>query len=112
MKVKTIKALKIHLKQDNAFFDIYLIELRKQINKSYQLLSNILFESFSLKDDKQVKQAFDKFVDSFIDGMYFDNILSYYLLKEKFVDVAWFKVDDDIVNLDDLFIDFQSYCQG
>lgn len=114
MKAKTIQTIKNFIKSSDDFFDVYKIELQKEINKSHSILSDIVFESlFKPNNAKQgVRKTFNTFVDSFIDGMTYDGNIDYYFMDKQYLDIAWLKVDGDIINIDDLFIDFKAYCQG
>ena len=84
MKARTIKLLKNFLSNDNDFYNLW--------------------------KTKTGNNNPDEFIDdlyNFIDGMSYEGLMSYYLLDKRYIDISYIVFNDDIINLDDLYIDFK-----
>jgi hypothetical protein len=110
MNAKVFITLKNYIKSSSDFLDVYKVALEKQLDVTKPLLCDILFNHFSRKDDKQLKKAFHDFVDTFINKIYFESTLNFYILDKKYIDIAWLQIDDDIINIDDIYHDFKVDC--
>ena len=84
MKVKTIKLLKQFLSKDNDFYNIW-----------------------KLKKNNSSKKDFLNDLNNFIDSMNYDGLLDYYLIYKKYIDISYVILNDEIINLDDLYTDWQ-----
>jgi hypothetical protein len=112
MKKQTIKQLIKHLKTDSDFLSIFKESIQNEIDKSKSILTNILFQSFMATNDNQVKTQFDKSIENFINGMEYESLMNFYLLDKRYIDLSWIQLNNELINLDDLYMDWKSYCQG
>jgi hypothetical protein len=112
MKKQTIKQLIKHLKTDTDFLAIFKESIQNEIDKSKSILTNILFQSFMATNDNQVKTQFDKSIENFINGMEYESLMNFYLLDKRYIDLSWIQLNNELINLDDLYMDWKSYCQG
>jgi hypothetical protein len=112
MKKQTIKQLIKHLKTDTDFLAMFKESIQNEIDKSKSILTNILFQSFMATNDNQVKTQFDKSIENFINGMEYESLMNFYLLDKRYIDLSYIEINDDLINLDDLYMDWKSYCQG
>jgi hypothetical protein len=112
MKKQTIKRLIKHLKTDSDFLSIFKESIQNEIDKSKSILTDILFQSFKATNDNQVKTQFNKSIENFINGMEYESLMNFYLLDKRYIDLSYIEINDDLINLDDLYMDWKSYCQG
>jgi hypothetical protein len=112
MKKQTIKQLIKHLKTDEVFLATFKESIQNEINKSKSILTDILFQSFNSTNQIQVKTQFNKSVENFINGMEYESLMNFYLLNKRYIDLSYIEINDDLINLDDLYMDWKSYCQG
>jgi hypothetical protein len=55
-------------------------------------------------DMKGYKQS----IKAFIVAMVYDGTIDYYELDKKYLDIAWLCLHDTIINLDNLYIDYEN----
>jgi hypothetical protein len=112
MNKQTIKQLIKHLKTDSDFLSIFKESIQNEIDKSKSILTDILFQSFNAINDNQVKNQFNKSIENFINGMEYESLMNFYLLDKRYIDLSWIQLNNELINLDDLYMDWKSYCQG
>lgn len=88
MKHETISKLKNYLYQDTDFNDLF----KQRFPRSFIL-------------------EYGNAIDSFIDSMAYDSTIDFYILDKCYLDLAWLKIDNDIINMDDLYLDWKSFIQ-
>jgi len=80
---ETMKALKSFILKDKDFQDYY-------------------------KQARQVKNlnGFNKFILAWLESL--NDIMDGYILDKKYLDISWFMVNDNIIDMDSLYLDFES----
>jgi len=112
MKKNTIKQLIKYLQNDDNFYYIYKQSLQNELDKSKSIVFNALYRSFKKENEKQFKNHYNLTIKDFIQGMEYEDIMDFYLLDKRYLDIAWLHLNNDLINLDNLYVDFKSYCQG
>jgi hypothetical protein len=80
---ETMKALKSFILKDKDFQDYY-----KQARKIKNL------------------NGFNKFIVAWLESL--NDIMDGYILDKKYLDISWFMVNDNIIDMDSLYLDFES----
>jgi hypothetical protein len=80
-------------------------------------LKNYLYNDRDFKNvfDKQFPQTFvleyGNAIDEFIDSMVYESIIDFYLIDKRYIDIAWFQTNNELINMDSLYMDWKLYVQ-
>lgn len=117
------KELFNYLKKDYDFKNCYLEALKKEINQTKSIVSDIIFQVLDWQFEKSWTKQYHLFLKSFITRLFFEinqdtnkPLFDYYIMDEKIIrttiGTSWVKIKNTYINLDDLYIDFKSDCNN
>lgn len=108
MDQKTLKGLKERLLNDDDFYSIYESSIYDYIFKTNNVICEIVYDARN-QGEKRFFNTYKKFLYNFLDSMFHDGTLGFYVLDKRFLDIAYCVINDEIINLDDLYQDFKNY---
>ena len=79
------------------------------------LLKNYLYQDHDFKSifDQHFPQTFvleyGNAIDQFIDSMAYESLMNFYLLDKRYIDISWIQINDEIINADDLYTDWNYF---
>jgi len=124
---KIIKALKRFLKDDQDFKALYLYTLKDDqdfkalhldtlkaiTNKAPSMFSDFIINAIDpFCNPKKVNRHYLKMLGDFLMSFDYDLRLNFYIIDEPYLDIAWLRLEDMLIDLDKLYLDFKAYIEG
>lgn len=122
MNQKQLQELKDYLINHDDFYQVYDKALQDNIDKSLLILSDIVFNQMDTCGHEG-KRYFNHYVNAinqfitYINEDYNEStsrpLIDFYIMDSRNQGVAWLMIEDDLfINIDDLYDDWDSNCNG
>lgn len=113
-KLKHIKKLEAFILKDDDFFNTYEDIIKSLCNSLPSMVSDFIIEGVDpWRDKNKLRSHYERMVKSFALSVYHDYTMEGYVYDFMPYGTSWLKIDDNLyLDIDYIYLDFQSYLKG